>query len=137
MNEYRIYLPIVTSQVPSLKNLFARYGIRFGFCVGSNSFDNPITRQLIVRHANIVTTESELNMKFIQLKQGIFDWSKVDKIVSCSHKLGIDVHGIPGSWAYPLNPDWLVNGSWTNEQLANILQTHVSTLAAHLSLIHI
>ena len=128
---HTVHLPLILNHPPRLKDLFGKHGIQFGFCVHDSSFENPIKRQLIVQHANIVTTGSLLNMKFVQPEQGVFYWDRVDQICESAHELGIDVHGIPGSWAYPLNPDWLVNGAWTNEQLANILKDHVGTLAAH------
>ena len=124
------YLPIVQNPLPRLQQLFGNYGIKFGFCVHEQSFTRRIRRSIITEHANFVSTGSQLNMKFTQPERNVFDWSRPDNIVKSAHELGIEVHGIPASWAYPLNPDWLVNGTWTNEQLADILKTHVSTLAA-------
>lgn len=132
---HTVHLPLILNQEPRLKDLFGRFGIRFGFCVGSGSFAYAVTRELIRWHADIVTTESELNMKFVQPKQGIFYWDRVDQIVASAHALGIDVHGIPASWAFPLNPDWLVTGSFSAGQLATILKEHVSTLAKHFDFI--
>ena len=130
MSQYRIYLPIVSNQQPTLKELFGNYGIRFGFSVGSASFKNKITRGLIVQHANICTTEVALKMYLTQPYPDKWDWSEGDRIVEESFDLGIPVHGHTASW-HMQNPNWLVTGSFTNEQLAIILKTHVSKLSNH------
>ena len=130
MNEYRIYLPIVTSQVPGLKDLFGEYGIQFGFSVSSASFKNAITRPLVVQHANIVTPEVALKMEYTQPQQGVWDFTEADMIVAYAKELGIDVHGHTVSWALQ-NPDWLINGSFTHDQLDSILREHVRAITWH------
>ena len=131
-----VHLPLIFNQEPKLKDLFANHGIRFGFAVGENTFVdapwNETRRRLVIWHADVVSTGSELNMAFTQPVEGTFDWSKVDKIVSGANEFGISVHGIPASWGLDaLNPTWLVDGTWTDEQLSSILKEHVNELAAH------
>ncbi len=120
-----VYLPIISKNDASLKELFGNFGIQFGFSVSSGSFVNKIMRSIIVQHANLVTTEVALKMEHTQPEQGKWDWDEVDKIVGSAQELGIDVHGHTVSWALQ-NPDWLVNGSFTYEQLDSILREHVS-----------
>ena len=124
MNQYTIYLPIVSNQQQGLKDLFGEYGIQFGFSVSSASFKNAITRPLVVQHANIVTPEVALKMEFTQPQQGMWDFTETDMIVAFAKELGISVHGHTLSW-HMQNPEWLVAGTFTSEQLHYILRTHV------------
>ena len=129
-----IYLPHVSSGYSSLKQLFGKHGIQFGFGVSANSFVdapwNAARRQIIINHANIVTTANALKMMYTQPEQGVFDFSKGDTIVEAAHALGIDVHGHTASW-HMQNPEWLVKGGFNGEQLAPILKDHVNTLSQH------
>jgi len=127
---YHVYLPYISSNYSSLKQLFGRHGIQFGFAVGSGSFNNEITRRLIVRHANICTPEVALKMYITQPEQGVWDFSEVDKIVAYAEPLGIDVHGHTLSW-HMQNPEWLVTGVFTSEQLSEILREHVRAVSYH------
>ena len=139
MEQYITYLPVVIgsgddtpvvtdSSDVTLKEMFAQHGIRFGFSVFSSSFRNPVTRQLIVDHAAVVTTENALKMEPTRPEQGVFHFWEADKIIQYSQELGIQVHGHAASY-HLQNPDWLVNGSFSDNELADILENHVSTLA--------
>lgn len=127
------YLPTSTSVQQhelTLKELFGRYGIRFGFAVTSGSFVNPVARQLIADHAAVVTTENALKMEYTQPVQGVFDFSEGDAIIAYADELDIFVHGSTASWSLQ-NPDWLNNGTFTKQELKYILSNHVSTLSSH------
>ncbi len=127
---HRVYLPHISNQQPGLKDLFGKHGIQFGFAVSSGSFKNQTTKQLIVQHANIVTTEVALKMEYTQPQRGVWDFSEGDAIVAAAHELGIDVHGHTLSW-HMQNPDWLVKGGFTRDQLADILREHVRAVSYH------
>jgi endo-1,4-beta-xylanase len=88
---------------------------------------NPVARQLIVDHAAVVTTENALKMEPTRPEQGVFHFWEADKIIEYSQELGIQVHGHAASW-HMQNPDWLVNGSFSDDELIDILENHVSTL---------
>ena len=130
VQQHIVYLPLVNVPVKTLKSEFAKYGIRFGFAVSSGSFENPITRALIERHASIVTTEVALKMQFTQPERGIYDFTEGDAIVAYADELGIGVYGHTASWSLQ-NPQWLLDGNFTRYELEQILTSHVSTLSKH------
>ena len=125
---HEIYLPIVSSQKPGLKDLFGKYGIQFGFAVSAGSFTNMTTRRLIKQHTNIVTPEVALKMEYTQPKENKWDFSEIDKIMAHAKEMGIDVHGHTLSW-HMQNPEWLVTGTFTIEKLDEILRKHVRELS--------
>ena len=125
---HTIYLPHVSSGYSSLKALFGKHGIQFGFAVSSGSFRSITTRRLIVQHANICTPEVALKMEYTQPQQDVWDFVEADKIVASAKPLGIDVHGHTLSW-HMQNPEWLTTGAFTTGQLFEILADHIRTIS--------
>ena len=128
--EHIYYFPIMYCNRDTLKGLFGEHGIRFGFAVSSKSFENEVKGAIIGEHASVVTPEVAMKMEFIQPKRNFYTFGEADKIVRYAQELGIDVHGHTASWSLQ-NPDWLLDGTFSKDELAHILYNHIFILVHH------
>ena len=102
-------------------------GIDFGAAVTVDALGDDAYRQLLFDNVNMVSTVAEFDMAVVQPQPGVFDFQRADAIVDFAVEHGLTVRGhrlIGGSRV----PDWVTNGSWTADTLADVLRMHVSTV---------
>jgi endo-1,4-beta-xylanase len=74
-----------------------------------------------------VTPEEGLTWRVIQPSRGVFNFSRMDKVVNFAIANGKRVEGLALLW-YKGNPAWLLNGTFTRDEAIEILQTHIRTI---------
>ena len=102
-------------------------GINFGAAVTVDALGDDAYRQLLVDDVNMVSTVAEFDMAVVQPEPGVFDFERADAVVdfAVEHGLTVRGHGLIGGSRLP---DWVANGSWTADTLAEVLRTHVTAV---------
>ncbi len=77
-----------------------------------------------------LTPENEMKMDTVQPERGRFDFTAADRIVAFAQANGMRVRGHTLVWGEQL-PSWLEEGTWTPDELRQILVDHVRTEVGH------
>ncbi|HEV2061254.1 MAG TPA: endo-1,4-beta-xylanase, partial [Solirubrobacteraceae bacterium] len=85
---------------------------------------------LFLREFDSVTPENEMKMAFLQPRRGEFTFGAADALVRFATLRGKRVRGHTLVW-HQQNPAWLTHGSWTEEELEEVLSDHVRTVVGH------
>ena len=131
VKKYTYYFPIMYNTQTSEKSIgneFLKYGIEFGFSVGSSIRTNEIQREIVLQHAKIVTMENEYKMKRTQPIEDIFTFWGADQIILFGKENNMDVYGHGISWAI-YNPIWV--SELPKSEMAYELDRHVRIVCSH------
>jgi endo-1,4-beta-xylanase len=106
-------------------------GVRIGTAVSPDGFDHDdLYKQIIAHQFNTVVAEHFMGMDVLQAQQGNFDFVRTDAFLEFAADNHLAVRG-PTLIYGKDNPRWLDDGSWTPQQLTQIIQDHVSTVLQH------
>ena len=115
------------------------HGFKIGTAVGSNFYtvyDNgDIYNQTIQNNFNILVAENEMKYDAMETQNGVFNFTKADKLVSYAQKYGMQLRGHTLCWHNQL-PSWITigltngvaNGTFTRASLMDILKNHITTI---------
>ncbi|GAA0898019.1 endo-1,4-beta-xylanase [Virgisporangium ochraceum] len=81
-------------------------------------------RTVLSREFDSVTSENQLKWDIIEPSRGLFDWSSADALIGFAEANGQSVRGHTLVWHDAL-PGWLANGSFSPEELRNLLRDHI------------
>ena len=87
-------------------------------------------RATLAKDFGIVTPENAMKWGPIHPGRNRYDFAKADQIVAFARAHGQQVHGHNLAW-HSQNPDWLTNGTFTRDELIQILHDHISTVVGH------
>lgn len=112
-----------------------REAAELGIHVGSAVSFSPLTTnaqyaQILGQQFSAVTPENEMKWVSIEPQQGVFTFGQADAEVQFAEQHHQLVRGHNLVWHSQL-PNWLTGGSFTNEQLAEILKQHIFTEVGH------
>jgi endo-1,4-beta-xylanase len=121
-------------QGDTLGGLGARIGLRVGTAVnmdvlGSTGVDAPYTA-ITGSEFSTVTPENVMKWQLVEPTQGQYDWAAADKLVAFAEQHGQRVRGHTLVWHNQL-PNWLTGGTFTNDQLRDLLHKHITDEATH------
>eukprot|EP00128_Syssomonas_multiformis_P012404 Colp12_sorted_trinity150504_noHs@8259 len=114
----------------TLRNAANNTGIYFGTILNMRQLSGPDRRahsRLVRNHFNLITAENGCKFAATQPKQGVFDFSECDAIATFAQENKQRMRGHTLIWNNQ-NPDWLVNGDFSREELEAILVDHVKTV---------
>lgn len=116
---------------PTLRQEAAAHALRVGSAVSDAalSADAPYA-QILGQQFSAITPENEMKWGPIEPQQGVFNFGPADAEVSFAEQHGMLVRGHNLVW-YNQLPSWLTGGSFSNAQLATLLQQHIFTEAGH------
>lgn len=115
----------------SLSHEAHKLGIRIGSAVSSSALSIDTTyAQFLGEQFSAITPENEMKWAFVEPQQGVFNFGPADNEVLFAHQYGQLVRGHNLVWHSQL-PSWLLRGSFTNEQLADLLKHHIFAEAGH------
>ena len=92
--------------VPSLGDLAARAGVRFGSAIGEEALDSPATRALYFRHCRMLTTDPGFIMPFVRPEPQRTTFGVTDRLVAAAESAGVPIRGHCLIWNDAL-PDWM------------------------------
>jgi endo-1,4-beta-xylanase len=121
-------------QGDTLRGLGARVGLRVGTAVnmdvlGSTGVDAPYTA-ITGSEFSTVTPENVMKWQLVEPTQGQYDWAAADKLVAFAEQHGQRVRGHTLVWHNQL-PNWLTGGTFTNDQLRDLLHKHITDEVTH------
>jgi endo-1,4-beta-xylanase len=82
------------------------------------------------RRFDLITPENEMKWDAIEPQRGQFNFVQADAIVNFAVAHGEAVHGHALAW-YSQNPAWLTSGTFTRDELIEILTTHIASVVGH------
>lgn len=82
------------------------------------------------KYFNVITPENRMKWGFIHPEQDVYAFEEADKIVDFAMENNMKVRGHALMWHIE-NPDWLLEGEWTRDELIAILEDHIKTVVGH------
>lgn len=114
--------------VPSLRSLAQVRGIWIGTAVAARPLhDDPLYAKMLAREFNILTLENAVKFGPVHPDKDRYNFRNADAIVDFAEAYGMQVRGHALVWDSQL-PTWLTEGSWTREELIEILREHIMTV---------
>ena len=123
--------PPAVAATPTLRDLGAARGVLMGTAVGSASLlaDPDYAATLAAQYGGGVS-ENDMKWGPIHPAPGTYAFAPADAQVAFLEANAMAVRGHNLAW-WMQNPDWLVNGPWTRDQLIAVLRDHIHTVAGH------
>ena len=129
-----LILTVATGSCPaqSLRQQADKSGILVGAAVNPSLFAEAPYASTLAREFNMVEPENVMKWGAIRPVQDKFNFGPGDKVVAFAQAHKMKVRGHCLLWS-EYNPAWLSKGSFTPEQLSNLLQQHITTVMKHYS----
>lgn len=114
---------------PTLRDLAKGAGVFIGPAVGYNQLlQDPMYGPVLAREFNILTPENDMKWGPIHPARNQYQFTRADALVSFAAQNGMLVHGHTLTW-HSSNPGWLVNGTFNQVEMIEILADHIYTVA--------
>jgi len=114
----------------SLREL-ARGRVAIGTAVGMEALNtDPDYRTLVGQQFSTVTPENVMKWEVVEPTRGTYDWTQADQLVGFARANGQKVRGHTLVWHSQL-PTWLTAGTFTKDELREILKKHITDQATH------
>jgi endo-1,4-beta-xylanase len=115
----------------TLRALAARSDLRVGTAVDMSALDqDSVYRQHVATEFSNVTPENVMKWQLIEPERGQLDFAAADELVAFARAHGQQVHGHTLVWHNQL-PNWLTSGTFTPDELRQILRQHIFDEARH------
>jgi endo-1,4-beta-xylanase len=122
--------PTVTP-APSLRALAHERGIGIGAAVSAGPLRRePLYGETLAREFSMLTTENAAKFGPVHPEPDRYDFADADFIVGFAEAHDMQVRGHTLVWHNQL-PAWLTDGTWTRDELIDILREHVTTVVGH------
>jgi endo-1,4-beta-xylanase len=119
------------NDAPTLRSLAQQRNFSIGTALDFAALQNePPYRQALAEQFNMVTAEDSMKFDHTEPQPGVYTFAQGDAIVAFAHAHGITVRGHNLVW-YRALPAWVANGTFTRDQLINILRDHIMTEVSH------
>lgn len=117
------------AQSNGLRELADGAELNFGAAVTVESLADAAHAQLAIDNVNMISTVNEVDFAVVQPQPGVYDFTQADVVVDFAAEHGLTVRG-HGLISRSGLPEWIVNGAWTPETLAEVLADHVTTVVS-------
>jgi len=119
----------VRPSVP-LRQAADRAHLLVGTAVRPSLFSEAAYSATLSREFNLVEPEDAMKWWTVRRNSETFDFREADEVVRFAQAHGMKIRGHCLVWDHD-NPEWLVQGHFTPEQLSRLLQEHVTTVVKH------
>ena len=113
-----------------LRNLADQQQVLIGAAVEPDLLDEPLYADILASQYNCLTPENRMKWQFIHPGKETYDFSGGDRLVEFAMQHQMQVRGHTLVW-HNQNPSWLESGTWTKEDLLEILKDHITQVAGH------
>src|SRR5258708_11195736 len=120
----------VGSSAQTLREAAERSGVLIGTAVRPQQLLEPAYASTLAREFNLLEPEDVMKWENIHPAPDKFDFAQGDKLVEFAVAHQMKVRGHTLTW-HQQNPKWLTEGTRTPEQLARILEQHITTVVGH------
>jgi endo-1,4-beta-xylanase len=86
--------------------------------------------RVLAREYDQVEPENDLKFGPVHPRPDTFAWQRADALAGFAQSHGMRMRGHTLVW-HNQNPDWLTKGSFTSQQLAEILKHHIDSVVGH------
>lgn len=108
-----------------------KLGIHIGSAVSFSALSNDATyAQILGQQFSAITPENEMKWASIEAQRGVFTFEQADAEVRFAQQHGQLVRGHNLVWDSQL-PSWVTGGTFTNDQLKDILKQHIFSEVQH------
>jgi endo-1,4-beta-xylanase len=115
----------------TLRELALHTKLRIGTAVDTSALAADATyRTLLAEQFSSVTPENVMKWEVVEPQRGQYNFSAADELVRFAQANGQKVRGHTLVWHNQL-PSWLTSGTWTRDELRDILRQHIFTEAGH------
>ena len=128
-----ILLPLTltsTAVAPSLRQAADRASVLVGTAVRPSQLSEAAYASTLAREFNMVEPEDAMKWWVVRRNPGEFDFGPGDRVVHFAEAHGMKVRGHCLVWGRD-NPDWLLRGNYTPEQLSHLLRQHIDQVMKH------
>ncbi|MEZ5142480.1 MAG: endo-1,4-beta-xylanase [Acidimicrobiales bacterium] len=114
---------------PTLRELAARRGLLVGTAVDSAATlgGDPTYAAVLAREHGAGVSENAMKWGPIHPRPGVYEFADADAQVAFLEANGMAVRGHNLAW-WNQNPAWLDDGTWTRDQLIEVLREHIFTV---------
>lgn len=113
---------------PTLRDLAAARGVVVGSAVrDAATLTEPAYADLLATELGGGVSENHMKWSLIHPAPGTYDFSVADAQVAFLEANGMAVRGHTLAW-WNQNPAWLDQGTWTRDQLIEVLRDHIHTV---------
>lgn len=126
--------PQDVSLTPRLRDLGDALGLTMGSITRDNFYNFPETdlyQKTLGENFGILTTGNAAKYGPLSTGQGTYDFSTLDLHLALAEAYDMQFHGHVFVWHNQL-PSWLTSGTWTREQLIDILNDHIDQVGGYL-----
>jgi endo-1,4-beta-xylanase len=116
----------------TLREEAAKRKLLIGAAVSPNRFSEPLYASTLAREFNMIEAENVMKWGAIRPAQDKFNFAPGDAVVAFAQAHKMKVRGHCLLWSEH-NPAWLEKGTFTPEQLSQLLQEHIATVMKHYS----
>ncbi len=115
----------------SLRSLAPAHGIEIGAAVSADALRRDyLYGKTLGREFSMVTPENAMKFEAVHPERDRYDFTDADLIVRFAEGRGMKVRGHVLVWHKQL-PAWLEEGTWTRDELIDILRDHIMTVVGH------
>ena len=119
---------------PRLRDLGDAFGLKIGSITRDNFYNFPETelyQNILGQNFAIMTTGNAAKYGPLSSAQGSYDFSTLNKHLAVAEAYNMDFHGHVFVW-HSQTPNWLESGSWTRQELIDILNDHIDQVGGYL-----
>lgn len=117
--------------VSTLRGSADQRNMYVGAAVGTGRISqDPAYARVLAREFNMVTPENAMKMGPLRPNRETFNYAPADAIVDFAEANEMAVRGHALVWHNQV-PSWVADGSWSREQLIEILEDHIKAVAGH------
>jgi endo-1,4-beta-xylanase len=115
----------------TLRQLAQRHDLAVGTAVDMAALSNDGTyREKVASEFSSVTAENVMKWESLEPQRGVYTYEQADELVDFAQEHGQSVRGHVLVW-HNQNPAWVTEGDFTDEELRQILKTHVQETVRH------
>jgi endo-1,4-beta-xylanase len=115
----------------SLRTLAQAHGLWMGAAVAVEPLrDEDLYAETLAREFNVLTAENAMKFGPLRPDPDHYSFDAADTIVDFAEENDLQVRGHTLVWHHQL-PSWLTEGTWTRDELIQILQEHITTVVGH------
>ena len=116
---------------PTLRQLARKHHLKLGTAMGTSQFGtDPEYLAAAGREYSSVTPENAMKWDAIHPERDRYNFTGGDKIVAFAEAHHMMVRGHTLVW-HSQNPQWLTNGTFTRDELIQILHNHIAKVVGH------
>ena len=116
--------------IKSLREVAPQSGMLVGAAARPEQLTEPAYAATLAREFNMIEPEDAMKWEVVRPDSQSFDFSQADRLVDFAALHNMKVRGDTLVW-HQQNPPWLTQGTFTPEQLATLLETHIKTVIGH------